>query len=86
MPNVTRILSAIEAGDPKAAAELLPLVYDELRKLAAVRPPRRTCRAPRSLPRGPPWLRGSPLAFDPQLLVLASVRSCVGVRADALPM
>jgi RNA polymerase sigma factor (TIGR02999 family) len=33
--DVTRILSAIEVGDPKAAAELLPLVYDELRKLAA---------------------------------------------------
>ena len=35
MADVTQILSAIEAGDPKAAAELLPLVYDELRKLAA---------------------------------------------------
>jgi RNA polymerase sigma factor (TIGR02999 family) len=33
--DVTRILSAIEAGDPRAAAELLPLVYGELRKLAA---------------------------------------------------
>ena len=37
MADVTEILSAIEAGDPKAAAELLPLVYDELRKLAARR-------------------------------------------------
>src|SRR6476660_6478731 len=37
MPDVTQILSAIEAGDPNAAAELLPLVYDELRKLAAAR-------------------------------------------------
>jgi RNA polymerase sigma factor (TIGR02999 family) len=37
MADVTRILSAIEGGDPRAAAELLPLVYDELRKLAAVR-------------------------------------------------
>src|SRR5437588_6871210 len=37
MSNVTRILSAIEQGDPLAAAELLPLVYDELRKLAAQR-------------------------------------------------
>jgi RNA polymerase sigma factor (TIGR02999 family) len=35
MSEVTRILSAIERGDPSAAAELLPLVYDELRKLAA---------------------------------------------------
>ena len=37
MAEVTQILSAIEAGDPRAAAELLPLVYDELRKLAAAR-------------------------------------------------
>src|SRR5262245_45627659 len=35
--DVTQILNAIEAGDPKAAAALLPLVYDELRKLAAAR-------------------------------------------------
>src|SRR5262245_25349963 len=35
MSEVTRILSAIEQGDPNAAGELLPLVYDELRKLAA---------------------------------------------------
>jgi RNA polymerase sigma factor (TIGR02999 family) len=35
MSEVTRILSAIEAGDPQAAKQLLPLVYDELRKLAA---------------------------------------------------
>src|SRR5262249_58717835 len=37
MNEVTSILSAIEAGDPQAAADLLPVVYDELRKLAAVR-------------------------------------------------
>src|SRR5262249_15381778 len=35
MSEVTRILSAIEQGEPRAAARLLPLVYDELRKLAA---------------------------------------------------
>jgi RNA polymerase sigma factor (TIGR02999 family) len=35
MNDVTRILSAIEHGDPKAAEQLLPMVYDELRKLAA---------------------------------------------------
>lgn len=35
MNDVTRILSAIEEGDPRAAEQLLPLVYDELRKLAA---------------------------------------------------
>ena len=37
MSDVTRILSAIERGDPDAAEQLLPLVYDELRKLAAAR-------------------------------------------------
>jgi RNA polymerase sigma factor (TIGR02999 family) len=35
MTDVTRVLSAIEQGDPHAAEQLLPLVYDELRKLAA---------------------------------------------------
>jgi RNA polymerase sigma factor (TIGR02999 family) len=35
MSEVTRILSSIEQGDPHAAGQLLPLVYDELRKLAA---------------------------------------------------
>jgi RNA polymerase sigma factor (TIGR02999 family) len=37
MSDVTRILQSIEDGDPQAAEELLPLVYDELRKLAAAR-------------------------------------------------
>ncbi|MCI0357756.1 MAG: ECF-type sigma factor [Planctomycetaceae bacterium] len=37
MSDVTRILSQIESGDPSAAEQLLPLVYDELRKLAAAR-------------------------------------------------
>src|SRR5579859_7245524 len=37
MSDVTRILSAMEQGDPQAARQLLPLVYDELRKLAAQR-------------------------------------------------
>jgi RNA polymerase sigma factor (TIGR02999 family) len=37
MTDVTQILAAIEAGDPQAAADLLPLVYDELQKLAAAR-------------------------------------------------
>ena len=35
MSDVTRILSAIEQGDPSAAEQLLPLVYEELRKVAA---------------------------------------------------
>ncbi|MEQ1829885.1 MAG: ECF-type sigma factor, partial [Pirellula sp.] len=37
MSDVTQILSQIESGDPTAAEKLLPLVYDELRKLAAAR-------------------------------------------------
>src|SRR3954469_5233709 len=37
MPDVTRILSQIEQGDPQATEKLLPLVYDELRKLAAAK-------------------------------------------------
>jgi hypothetical protein len=37
MSDVTRILSQIELGDPTAAKQLLPLVYEELRKLAAAK-------------------------------------------------
>jgi RNA polymerase sigma factor (TIGR02999 family) len=37
MPDVTQLLSAARAGDPRAAADLLPVVYDELRRLAAHR-------------------------------------------------
>src|SRR6476646_3599527 len=37
MPDVTRLLDAAAAGDCHAAADLLPLVYDELRQLAAAR-------------------------------------------------
>ena len=37
MSDVTHILSQIESGDPSAAEQLLPLVYEELRKLAAAK-------------------------------------------------
>ncbi len=37
MSDVTQLLHQIDAGDPSAADQLLPLVYDELRKLAAAR-------------------------------------------------
>ena len=37
MTDVTRILTQIESGDPSAAEQLLPLVYEELRKLAAAK-------------------------------------------------
>ena len=51
MDDVTRILSAIERGDPRASEQLLPLVYDELRllaarKLAQEKPGRRCRRRP----------------------------------------
>jgi RNA polymerase sigma factor (TIGR02999 family) len=36
MPDITQLLHGVDAGDPKAAEELLPLVYEELRKLAGV--------------------------------------------------
>ena len=49
MSDVTRILNSIEQGDPKAAEQLLPLVYEELRRLAAVKifnePPGQTLQA-----------------------------------------
>lgn len=49
MSDVTRILDAVVQGDPKAAEELLPLVYEELRKLAASKmtqqPPGQTLQA-----------------------------------------
>src|SRR6266487_5856247 len=49
MNEVTRILSAIQQGDPHAAEQLLPLVYDELRRLAtqklAQEPPGQTLQA-----------------------------------------
>src|SRR4051794_36225509 len=37
MSDVTQVLKAMEQGDARAAAELLPLVYEELRKLAAIK-------------------------------------------------
>ena len=37
MSDVTQMLAAIDRGDPRAAEQLLPLVYNELRKLAAAK-------------------------------------------------
>ena len=53
MNDVTRILSAIEQGDPKAAEQLLPLVYDELRAAGRPEAGPGEARARRSRPR--PW-------------------------------
>jgi hypothetical protein len=44
MSDVTRLLSAIEDGDEKAADRLLPMVYQELRKLAAAKLSKRKAR------------------------------------------
>ncbi len=44
---VTRVLDAVVRGEPRAADQLLPLVYDELRRLAAVQ---LACEAPRPDP------------------------------------
>ena len=43
MSDVTRILSSMEDGDPKAAEELLPLLYTELRRIAAAKMTRELC-------------------------------------------
>ncbi len=53
MADVTRILSAIEDGDPVAAMELLPLVYEELRTLAAATMAQEN--PGQTLDRQPPW-------------------------------
>ena len=57
--DVTSILQSIEQGDPTAAEELLPLVYDELRKLAAAKmagePPGQTLQPTALVPEA--WLR-----------------------------
>jgi len=49
MPDVTQLLDSIEKGEPQAADQLLPLVYDELRKVAAHKlsllPPGQTLQA-----------------------------------------
>jgi RNA polymerase sigma factor (TIGR02999 family) len=68
MPDVTQLLSAIDRGDPKAASELLPLVYDELRKLAAVRlaaeKPGQTLQATALVHEAYLRLVGGPLPYD----------------------
>ena len=61
MSEVTRILAAVEQGDVHAAEELLPLVYNELRKLATARMSAEVARpdapAHRTRPRGLPPAR-----------------------------
>jgi RNA polymerase sigma factor (TIGR02999 family) len=58
MSNISRVLSAIEPGDPAAAARLLPLVYEELRRLAA-----------QKLAREPSGLTLQPTALVPEAFI-----------------
>jgi hypothetical protein len=51
MPVITVLLGAAAAGDRQAAADLLPVVYDELRRLAAARMAREAAGQTRSTPR-----------------------------------
>jgi hypothetical protein len=75
MSDVTRLLEAAAVGDPRAAAELLPLVYDELRKLAATRMAEEKPRA------DPPGHRPGPRGVRPA----RRRRTAVGLgRAGAL--
>ena len=73
MSEVTRILAAIGQGDPSAAEQLLPLVYDELRQLAAQKlaqeKPGQTLEATGLVhePRRLPPQRGFPLGLRPRL-------------------
>ena len=60
MSEATRLLNAIEAGDPHAAAQLLPLVYEELRRLAAQRLAQE--KPGQTLERDRPGSRGLPAA------------------------
>jgi RNA polymerase sigma factor (TIGR02999 family) len=79
MSDMTRLLDAAAAGDRKAADELLPLVYDELRALAAATAMRRilveSARSRRRLKRGGRRVRielldvADSLAEDPDLLL-----------------
>jgi ECF sigma factor len=46
MSDATQLIQAINRGDKQATAELLPLVYDELKRLARARAPRTRCKPP----------------------------------------
>jgi hypothetical protein len=49
MSEVTRLLSAIERGDPQAPNQLLPLVYDELRRLVSTKRQENAMRVPHQM-------------------------------------
>ena len=76
MNDVTRMLSAIEKGDPHAAEQLLPLVYDELRRLAADRFARE---------KPGQTLQPTALVHEAYLRLVASERMASGGRASEKP-
>jgi hypothetical protein len=88
MNDVTRILCSVEQGDDQAAEQLLPLVYDGLRKLAAQRlaqvKPGQTLQATALVHEA--YLRlvgsGEPGSFRQLLRYYATVRLSMGVRAE----
>ena len=90
MSDVTRLLEAAQAGDRQAAADLLPLVYDELRKLAAARmaaeapgPHPRTCHSPWSTKRTSDSSATSSFRTERGLLLLPPLpRPCGGILVD----
>jgi RNA polymerase sigma factor (TIGR02999 family) len=71
--EVTRLLSAIEGGDPHAASQLLPLVYDELRRLAAQK---------MAQERPEHTLQATALVHEAYLRLVASARGVASVRRD----
>jgi len=83
MSDVTQLLNAIDAGDPKAADQLLPLVYEELRKLAAAKmaqeKPGQTLQATALVHEA--WLR---LAGSEQPPVWSSRGHFFGAAAEAM--
>lgn len=92
MSDVTRIQTQIESGNPAAAEQLLPLVYDELRKLAAAKlaqeqPGQSVCSLnalspPRRVLCECPWLAGSPGGI--LTLVATSVADNVSLHRASL--
>src|SRR5437868_4541327 len=88
MSEVTQILNAIDAGDAHAAEQLLPLVYDELRRLAAAKlaheKPGQTLDATALVHEAYVRLVGSPSPPDPAIGVFANRRHFFAAAAEAM--
>src|SRR5438045_4902714 len=88
MSEVTQILNAIDAGDAHAAEQLLPLVYDELRRLAAAKlaheKPGQTLDATALVHEAYMRLVGSPSPPDPASGLFANRRHFFAAAAEAM--